>query len=84
MTGGRGYSHSSNGNNHSSGSHYGFRGSNANYRGQRDGRFGHGRGIVPLCTFCNNTGHTVDNCYRKHGFPIGYTDSKANAVELQT
>jgi len=25
-----------------------------------------------LCTFCNRTGHTVDTCYKKHGFTPGY------------
>ena len=24
------------------------------------------------CTFCNRLGHTVDTCYKKHGFPPGY------------
>ncbi|CAL0299836.1 unnamed protein product [Lupinus luteus] len=25
-----------------------------------------------MCTYCNKTGHTVDQCYKKHGFPPGY------------
>lgn len=24
------------------------------------------------CTYCNMPGHTVDRCYKKHGYPPGY------------
>ncbi|XP_019161159.1 PREDICTED: uncharacterized protein LOC109157774 [Ipomoea nil] len=27
---------------------------------------------IPNCTFCGRTGHTVDKCYKKHGFPPGW------------
>ena len=26
----------------------------------------------PICTQCGLTGHTVDRCYKLHGFPLGY------------
>ena len=26
----------------------------------------------PTCTYCGKTGHTVDKCYKKHGFPLGF------------
>ena len=26
----------------------------------------------PTCTHCGKTGHRVDNCYKKHGFPLGF------------
>ena len=26
----------------------------------------------PTCTHCGKTGHTVDKCYKKHGFPPGF------------
>ena len=26
----------------------------------------------PTCTYCGKTGHTVDKCYKKHGFPPGF------------
>ena len=26
----------------------------------------------PICTHCRLTGHTVDRCYKLHGFPPGY------------
>ncbi|XP_019184520.1 PREDICTED: uncharacterized protein LOC109179481 [Ipomoea nil] len=27
---------------------------------------------VPKCTFCGMLGHTVEKCYKKHGFPPGW------------
>ena len=30
------------------------------------------RGNRPLCTHCGQLGHTVNKCYRLHGFPPGY------------
>ena len=26
----------------------------------------------PICTHCGKTGHTVDKCYKLHGFPPGF------------
>ena len=26
----------------------------------------------PLCTHCGKLGHTVDKCYKLHGFPLGF------------
>lgn len=26
----------------------------------------------PLCIHCGYKGHTVDKCYKKHDYPIGY------------
>ena len=26
----------------------------------------------PTCTHCGKIGHTVDKCYKKHGFPLGF------------
>ena len=39
----------------------------------------------PLCTYCNMLGHTVDKCYKLHGYPPGYKhkgkpNSNANKV----
>jgi len=49
---------------------------------QRRPPLGRGRGGTPrsggrissskLCTFCGRTGHTVDVCYGKHGYPPGH------------
>ncbi|XP_019184799.1 PREDICTED: uncharacterized protein LOC109179759 [Ipomoea nil] len=27
---------------------------------------------VPKCTYCGMNGHTIDKCYKKHGFPPGW------------
>ena len=35
-----------------------------NYRGQKKER--------PFCTHCNFHGHTIDRCYKLHGYPPGY------------
>ncbi|CAL0333228.1 unnamed protein product [Lupinus luteus] len=31
-----------------------------------------------VCTFCHNVGHTIDTCYKKHGFPPGYQGNARN------
>ncbi|CAL1411708.1 unnamed protein product [Linum trigynum] len=34
-----------------------------------------------VCTFCGLTGHTVERCYKKHGYPPGYKPrARVNAV----
>uniref|UniRef100_A0A2N9IJY4 Reverse transcriptase Ty1/copia-type domain-containing protein n=1 Tax=Fagus sylvatica TaxID=28930 RepID=A0A2N9IJY4_FAGSY len=39
----------------------------------------------PLCTHCGLLGHTMDKCYKLHGYPPGYrTRGKAPAVANQT
>lgn len=30
-----------------------------------------------LCTRCNRTNHIVENCYLKHGFPLGYRSNNS-------
>ena len=38
----------------------------------------------PMCTHCKMLGHTVDKCYKIHGYPPGYKfkpKTQANAVE---
>ncbi|KAL5560669.1 hypothetical protein UlMin_036880 [Ulmus minor] len=32
-----------------------------------------GRREKPVCTYCGYYGHTVDKCYKKHGYPPGFT-----------
>lgn len=32
-----------------------------------------------VCTFCHRTGHTIDVCYRKHGFPPNFTKKQTSA-----
>lgn len=37
------------------------------------GSFGRGRGNSSrMCTHCGRPGHTVEYCYKKHGYPPGY------------
>ncbi|GMI99394.1 hypothetical protein HRI_003608700 [Hibiscus trionum] len=42
----------------------------------------------PVCSHCGIVGHTVDKCYRKHGFPPGYKtrnqSSKVNQVHSES
>ncbi|XP_061353304.1 uncharacterized protein LOC133298081, partial [Gastrolobium bilobum] len=40
--------------------------------------FGRGRGNnTKLCTHCGRTNHTVDTCYKKHGFPPNFQSRNA-------
>ncbi|CAL1391679.1 unnamed protein product [Linum trigynum] len=46
---------------------------------------GQGRGAGqkqrPVCTHCGGVGHTVDRCFKKHGYPPGYKGKgKVNAA----
>ena len=33
---------------------------------------GNGKKERPFCTHCNMSGHTVEKCYKLHGYPPGY------------
>ena len=37
----------------------------------------------PLCTHCGKLGHTVDKCYKLHGFPPGYKFKNRNMMAYQ-
>ncbi|CAL1369473.1 unnamed protein product [Linum trigynum] len=42
---------------------------------------GHNQSKRPVCSFCGLTGHTIDKCFKKHGYPPGYKGkSRVNAV----
>ncbi|CAL9233896.1 unnamed protein product, partial [Arabidopsis halleri] len=30
----------------------------------------------PICTFCGKSGHIMDKCYKKHGYPVGFPKPK--------
>jgi len=49
----------------------GYKNSATTYgRGSGYERESYGRGsISKVCSHCGKTGHTIDTCYRKHGFP---------------
>ncbi|XP_050214280.1 uncharacterized protein LOC126665505 [Mercurialis annua] len=57
-----------------------------NYRGNNRGR-GFVQNWKPTCSHCGYGNHTVDSCYKKHGYPPGYQpryrpeSSQANHVE---
>ncbi|XP_019160481.1 PREDICTED: uncharacterized protein LOC109157055 [Ipomoea nil] len=41
----------------------------------------------PVCSFCGYTSHTVEKCYKKHGYPPGWkprNKSAASANQIQT
>lgn len=38
----------------------------------------------PSCTHCNIKGHTVDKCYKLHGYPPGYKFRNSNSQNLDT
>lgn len=59
----------SNSNNSSSVNRYG--GNSANQYIKRD---------KPVCRHCGITGHTVDKCYKIHGYPPGYKNPKAKSL----
>ena len=40
------------------------------YKGNKD---------KPLCTYCGFYGHTIDKCYKKHGYPPGFKPKGYNA-----
>ena len=37
-----------------------------------DSKTKHQKRDQPICTYYKNPGHTVDKCYKLHGFPLGY------------
>lgn len=44
-------------------------------------------GSTKVCTFCGKDGHTIDTCYRKHGFPPNFkfrnSSSSTNSMNSQ-
>lgn len=52
---------------------------NSNWKGNKKER--------PLCTHCNMLGHTMDKCYKLHGYPPGHKHkgkSNANANQVSS
>ncbi|XP_058727448.1 uncharacterized protein LOC131598898 [Vicia villosa] len=57
-------------------------------RGNGNPSAGRGRGNVKVCTYCGKTGHVIDNCYKKHGYPPSFgrgsaSSSYANQVDVE-
>ena len=58
----------------------------ANSKGN-SGNKGSNKKERPLCTHCNMLGHTIDKCYKLHGYPPGYKPkgrSNANANQVSS
>ncbi|KAG7593249.1 Retrotransposon Copia-like N-terminal [Arabidopsis thaliana x Arabidopsis arenosa] len=36
----------------------------------------------PICSFCNRVGHIAERCYKKHGFPPGFTPKTKNSDKV--
>ncbi|CAL1394399.1 unnamed protein product [Linum trigynum] len=50
-------------------------------KGQTSNASGQGGGKKrPYCTHCEGYGHTVDRCYKLHGYPPGYKHRRVNAA----
>ncbi|XP_058008186.1 uncharacterized protein LOC131182858 [Hevea brasiliensis] len=69
-----------------SGYSYG-RGQNITNQYQFNKNFSGNSSNVKVCTYCEKQRHTVDTCYKKHGFPPGYkfknSGSSANQVTVE-
>jgi hypothetical protein len=53
---------------------------NNNGRGTSIVSYGKGRGPLGQFTFCNKLGHTVEQCYSKHGFPCGHKPKNFDSI----
>lgn len=41
-------------------------------RGNDNSYAGRGRGNMKVCTYYGKTGHIIENCYKKHGYPPNF------------
>ncbi|XP_030931061.1 uncharacterized protein LOC115956939 [Quercus lobata] len=57
--------------------------SKGNSSGNANWTKGNNKKERPLCTHCNMLGHTIDKCYKLHGYPPGYKPKgKSNANQV--
>ncbi|XP_019177669.1 PREDICTED: uncharacterized protein LOC109172881 [Ipomoea nil] len=47
-------------------------------------KYGSNAGNKPKCIFCGITGHTVDKCYKKHGYPPGWIPGYKSKMKQQS
>lgn len=52
--------------------------------GGRSGGRGCGGRHRPISVFCGLMGHTVDKCYKKYGYPIGYKGSMSSVANVNS
>ena len=45
-------------------------------------KFGQNSGKRPQCVFCGKLGHTIDKCYKKHGYPPHYKRINQNLRQI--
>ena len=43
-----------------------------NSKGNSNWNKGNAKNEKPYCTHCNMQGHTIEKCYKLHGYPLGY------------
>lgn len=48
--------------------------------GQGRGRGSGGRGSHKICSYCHLGGHTIETCYKKHGYPPHYHKSASSVA----
>ncbi|XP_019086206.1 PREDICTED: uncharacterized protein LOC104752838 [Camelina sativa] len=49
-------------------------------QGTSSGGYNFQRGNKPVCTFCGRTGHVMDKCYKKNGYPVGHPRFKSSRI----
>lgn len=54
---------------------------NGKYNFKGKGQNSGSKGANRLCTNCNRTNHTVETCWIKHGYPIGYKGKGKNSSQ---
>ncbi|XP_073017753.1 uncharacterized protein [Primulina eburnea] len=57
----------------------------ASVKGTFGGKDGRGNKIDnrPMCSHCNITGHTMDKCYKIHGYPSGHPRHKTKQIDTK-
>ena len=52
----------------------------ANSKGNSNWNKGNGKKERPFCTHYNMLGHTIEKCYKLHGYPLGYKPKGKSTV----
>ncbi|XP_019171196.1 PREDICTED: uncharacterized protein LOC109166759 [Ipomoea nil] len=47
-------------------------------------RYGNNGSSKPKCVYCGMTGHTIDKCYKKHGYPPGWVPGYKSKMKQQS
>ncbi|CAO2834697.1 unnamed protein product [Amaranthus hypochondriacus] len=57
-----------------------FQGSRMTFRSNGNKLVVAGTGKRPFCNHCKYPGHTMDTCYRLHGYPLGFVRGKGKPI----